>query len=331
MTKLAVLGGGSWGTSLADMLAGKGYDVALWIREPELVREIRIKGENTWFLPEVKLNSGLQVSDDPQEVMRDADYFLVAIPSQFMRQGLGQVKGLFPERPVVVCASKGIELSTLKPMSKVIEEILEDKDPCYASLSGPSFAREVSQGLPTAVSLGCADIELGRKLQDLISTDYFRVYANSDYKGVELGGALKNIIAIATGISDGLSFGHNARAALITRGLAEIARLGVVLGGEERTFMGLSGMGDLVLTCTGDLSRNRQVGLKLGQGQTLDQILSESRSVAEGVKTTESVRHLSLKIGVDMPITEQVFQVLFKGKDPGHGVKSLMTRGLKME
>ncbi len=331
MIRIAVLGGGSWGTTLANMLSLKGLDVGLWVREKELVDEIRRTGENSLFLPGVKLDSRLKVSQDQPEVMQDADYFLVAIPTQFMRQALEAAKDLFPQSPAIICASKGVELATLKPMSAVVQESLEGKNPGYAILSGPSFAGEVSRKLPTAVSLGCQDQDLGRRVQDVMSTDFFRVYANPDYKGVELGGALKNIMAIAAGISDGLEFGHDARAALITRGLVEMARLGVALGGREKTFMGLSGMGDLVLTCTGDLSRNRQVGLKLGRGMTLDEILEGSRMVAEGVKTTESVRQLARKMGVDMPITEQVYQVLFAHKDPRTAVQDLMTRDLKME
>ena len=331
MTRVAVLGGGSWGTTLANMLSEKGLDVGLWIREKELVDEIRQTGENSLFLPGIKLDSRLNVSQDLAEIMQGAAYFLVAIPTQFMRQALEGAKDLFPKNPVIICASKGVELATLKPMSAVVQESLQEKEPRYAIISGPSFAGEVSRKLPTAVSLGCQDAELGGRVQDIMSTDFFRVYANPDYKGVELGGALKNIMAIAAGISDGLEFGHDARAALITRGLVEMARLGVALGGREKTFMGLSGMGDLVLTCTGDLSRNRQVGLKLGRGMTLDEIVEGSRMVAEGVKTTESVWHLARKMRVDMPITEQVYQVLFQGKDPRTGVQDLMTRDLKME
>jgi len=331
MTRIAVLGGGSWGTTLAGMLSAKGHETGLWVREPELVREIKNTGENSWFLPGFKLHERLMVSAELREIMQGADYFLLAIPTQFLRQMLQKAWEFFPENPVVICASKGVELGTLKPMSEMVAETLQGRNPRYAVLSGPSFAKEVSSRLPTAVSLGCEDVQLSRQLQDVLSTDFFRVYANPDYRGVELGGALKNIMAIAAGISDGLEFGHDARAALITRGLVEMARFGVALGAREKTFMGLSGMGDLVLTCTGDLSRNRQVGLKLGRGMTLEQILSGTRMVAEGVKTTESVWHLARRIHVDMPITQQVYQVLFQDKDPRQGVEDLMTRDLKME
>ncbi|MFP4083677.1 MAG: NAD(P)H-dependent glycerol-3-phosphate dehydrogenase [Desulfonatronovibrio sp.] len=331
MTKIAVLGGGSWGTTLANMLCVKGLRVGLWVRERELVNEIKVKNENTWYLPGVKLSPELMVSDEAGGIIQGSDYILVVIPCQFMRGVLESLRDVFPENPVVICASKGVELATLKPQSSVISEALAAKNPKYAVLSGPSFADEVSRRLPTAVSLGCQDVELGRALQDVMSTEFFRVYANPDFRGVELGGALKNIMAVAAGISDGLEFGNDARAALITRGLVEMSRFGVALGGKEKTFMGLSGMGDLVLTCTGDLSRNRQVGLALGRGKTLDDILAEKRTVAEGVKTTESVYKLSRELGVDMPITGQVYNVLFEKKDPRSAVEELMTRELKSE
>ncbi|MFW5730382.1 MAG: NAD(P)H-dependent glycerol-3-phosphate dehydrogenase [Desulfonatronovibrionaceae bacterium] len=329
--KAAVIGGGSWGTTLADMLCRKGYQVRLWVREEGLAQEISDRHENTWYLPGITLAPELQVDNDPRQIAQGADIYLVVVPCQFMRGVIQDFKEFMPDNPVVVCASKGVELATLKPQSMVVREALSGKNPRYAVLSGPSFADEVSRRLPTAVSLGCEDLSLGRKLQDMLSTDFFRVYANSDYKGVELGGALKNIMAIAAGISDGLQFGHDARAALITRGLVEMSRFGVSLGASRNTFMGLSGMGDLVLTCTGDLSRNRQVGLKVGQGSTLDEILSRTRTVAEGVKTTESVFCLSRELKVDMPITEQVHRVLFENKDPGTAVQELMTRELKIE
>ncbi len=331
MIRIAVLGGGSWGTTLADMLCRKGFEVGLWVREKELVKEISVKRENTWYLPGIKLSDRLFVSSEAGQVLKGSDYILVVIPCQFMRGVLESLRDIFPQNPVTICASKGVELATLKPQSSVINEALAGKNPRYAVLSGPSFAGEVSRRLPTAVSLGCEDIDLGRLLQDIMSTDFFRVYANPDYRGVELGGALKNIMAVAAGISDGLEFGLDARAALITRGLVEMSRFGVALGGRERTFMGLSGMGDLVLTCTGDLSRNRQVGLALGRGKTLADILAESKTVAEGVKTTESVYRLSQKLGVEMPITEQVYSVLFENKDPRSAVEELMTRELKIE
>ncbi len=330
--KIGVLGGGSWGTTLANMLAEKqDLEVELWVREPDLVDEIKEKRENSWYLPGIRLNDNLKVSSDLKEVVRYKDYYLVVVPTQFIRQTLTQVKDLFPMSPTIICASKGIEIASLSPLSKVIEESLAEKKPVYAILSGPSFAKEVSLKLPTAVSLGCANEQIGKRIQRIFSNNYFRVYYNSDYLGVELGGALKNVMALAAGIADGLGFGHDARAALITRGLAEMSRLGVALGARERTFMGLSGMGDLVLTCTGDLSRNRQVGLRLGKGEKLKEIIDSMRMVAEGVKTTEAVYKLAQKIGVDLPITSQVYAILYEGKDPREAVSKLMQRELKEE
>ena len=329
--RIAVLGAGAWGTTLADLLCRKGLPVRLWAREEDVVRSIREKRENSAFLPGVNLCPELLAGQDPAWALEKAEVVLVVIPSQFLRAGLTGLRGMLPKNPVIVCASKGIELDTLEPMSVVVTEALDGLNPRYAVLSGPSFANEVSRNMPTSVTLGCGDRELGRTLQGIFSTQYFRVYTSDDFRGVELGGAVKNVMAIAAGISDGLGFGHDARAALITRGLAEMSRLGLAMGAQAKTFMGLSGMGDLVLTCTGDLSRNRQVGLKLGQGQKLADIVAGTRSVAEGVKTTKSVFDLSKKLGVELPITEQVYRILYEDKDPALAVKDLMARSLKHE
>ena len=329
--KTAVLGGGSWGTTLANLLAKKGESVHLWVRNPHMAREMMTERVNTSYLPGVELSSDLRVTPDIGEALEGAGYFLLAVPSQYIRGVLSDHLDLFPERPVMICASKGVETGSLKPMSRVISEALEGRRPQYACLSGPSFADEVSRELPTAVSLGCEDRLLAHKIRDLFSTEYFRVYTTPDFKGVELGGAVKNIMAIAAGISDGLGFGHDARAALITRGLAEMSRLGRAMGAQERTFMGLSGMGDLVLTCTGDLSRNRQVGLKLGQGEKLHAILHDMHMVAEGVKTTLSVYELGREYGIDLPITGQVHAMLYEDKNPREAVQELMARTLKDE
>jgi glycerol-3-phosphate dehydrogenase (NAD(P)+) len=329
--RVAVIGAGSWGTTLANLLAEKGVDTALWVRENDLYAEMRHKGENAWFLPGIPLDSRLAILNDLEQSLLGRDVILLVIPSQFCRSALQQARAFLQKKPVIVCASKGIELESLAPMSKVVDESLKGLHPRYAILSGPSFAREVIQKLPTAITLGCAEKKLGGEIQSLMSTEYFRIYTNSDYKGVELGGAVKNVIAIAAGISDGLEFGLNARAALITRGLAEMSRLGEAMGGNRKTFMGLSGMGDLVLTCTGDMSRNRQVGLQLAQGKSLLDILGQMKMVAEGVKTTEAVYSLGQKLEVDLPITEQVYHVLYQGKDPRQAVLELMTRELKQE
>ncbi len=329
--RIVVIGAGAWGTTLANLLAGTRADTTLWVRESELADEMRSTRINTMFLPDFKLHSDLQIENDPATALAGRDVFLVVVPSQFIRSTLESFFDLLPENPIIICASKGIELNTMSPMSRVVAESLAGKNPRYATLSGPSFADEVSRELPTSVSLGCEDETLATQLQQLFSTPTFRVYTTADYRGVELGGAVKNVMAIAAGMADGLGFGHDARAALITRGLAEMSRLGVAMGASEHTFMGLSGMGDLVLTCTGDLSRNRQVGLKLGKGMKLDDIIDEMNAVAEGVKTTKSLHTLAQKLGVDLPITEQVYRILYKGKDPRKAVHDLMCRDLKQE
>lgn len=329
--RVAVIGAGAWGTTLANLLAGTGAETTLWVREPELAGKMKSTGVNSVFLPDFKLHPDLKIENDPATALSGREVFLMVVPSQFTRATLTAFADLLPDAPAIVCASKGVELNTMAPMSRVVAEALEGKNPRYASLSGPSFADEVCRNLPTSVALGCEHPDLAKKLQALFSTPSFRVYTTPDFLGVELGGAVKNVMAIAAGMSDGLNFGHDARAALITRGLAEMSRLGVAMGASERTFMGLSGMGDLVLTCTGDLSRNRQVGLKLGRGMKLDDIVSEMNAVAEGVKTTKSLHALAGKIGVDLPITEQVYRILYEGKDPATAVRDLMTRELKAE
>lgn len=328
---IAVIGGGAWGTTLANLLAGKGHATRLWVREAALAEEIQKKRENTWFLPGVSLAPGLQCRSELRSVCREAELVLCVVPCQYFRDILRQALEFLPVRPLLVCASKGIEQEGLKLMSEVVQEELTTLNPMYAVLSGPSFAKEVSRGLPTAVALGCADRATGARLQEVLSTTSFRVYFNPDFRGVELGGALKNVMAIAVGISDGLSFGADARAALITRGLAEISKLGLSLGARERTFMGLSGLGDLVLTCTGDLSRNRQVGLRIGRGESLEQILNGMQMVAEGVKTADAVCRLARHLGVETPISDQVAAVLFAGKRPDEAVHELMQRELKEE
>ncbi|MFW5489466.1 MAG: NAD(P)H-dependent glycerol-3-phosphate dehydrogenase [Desulfovibrio sp.] len=327
----SVLGGGSWGTALADLLAHNGHDVRLWLRKQELLDEIEKNRENTWYLPGLTLHEKLRATTDYGVALENTDCAMFVVPSQFFRGVLQEVKPLLPERPAILCANKGIELETMCTMSEVVEQTVGDLNPRYAMLSGPSFAQEVARRMPAAVALGCVHKRLGQDLQDAFSNDYFRVYTNPDFKGVELGGAIKNIIAIAAGIADGLDFGTNARAALITRGLAEMSRLGKAMGANPATFMGLAGMGDLVLTCTGELSRNRQVGLSLGKGRKLPDILSQMKMVAEGVKTTEAVRDLGRKLKVDLPITENVYEVLYNGKDPALAVRELMARDLKDE
>ncbi|UZP66219.1 NAD(P)-dependent glycerol-3-phosphate dehydrogenase [Desulfovibrio mangrovi] len=329
--KIAVIGGGSWGTALAQMLAGKGYDISLLVRQQHVADAIASTRMNSAYLPGVRLHANIRPTTDREEALSGASYFLFSVPCQFFRATLRDLKPFLPHGAVIVCSNKGIEVDSGKTVSEMVQEELGEIAPRYAMLSGPSFAADVVRGRPTAIVMGCADAELGRELREIFSTPSFRVYSCTDVRGVELGGALKNVIAIAAGMSDGMGFGDNARAALITRGLAEMSRLGEALGARPATFMGLSGMGDLVLTCTGDLSRNRRVGLRLGQGVPLSQILDEMHQVAEGVKTTQAVYALGCRLGVELPITNAMHAVMFGGKAPQAAWQELMTRELKEE
>ncbi len=329
---IAVIGAGSWGTTLANLLAKKGHDVTLWAHEPEVAQEMAEQGINTPFLPGIPLSPRLRFTNSLQEAAEGKRMLVFVVPSQVVR---GVVQAILPSLPkdaLIVSASKGIELETLRLVSQIYEELLPGElFAKFAALSGPTFAREVAQEMPTAVVAAAAEAKVAKHVQKTFTTGYFRVYTNDDVTGVELGGAIKNVIAIAAGISDGLGFGHNTRAALITRGLAEMTRLGLALGARSSTFAGLAGMGDLVLTCTGDLSRNRSVGMKLGRGMKLAEILGEMRMVAEGVKTTESACNLAKRLKVDMPIAEKTFQVLYHDKPAREGVIELMSRDLKAE
>lgn len=329
--RMTVLGGGSWGTALAHIMAEKGVPTTLLLRDEELVRAIVETRQNPRYLPGCPLSSRLNASADPASALAGTNVLLLATPCQFMRRALESIAPHLPGHVTVVCASKGIEVATLKRMSEVVSDVLPDLVGRYAILSGPSFAREVIEGKPTAVVLGCADAALGKKLRGFFSTERFRVYSSTDVAGVELGGAVKNVMAIAAGLCDGLQLGDNARAALITRGLAEMSRLGAVMGARPSTFMGLSGMGDLVLTCTGGLSRNRQVGLRLAAGESMPAIVADMRMVAEGVKTTEAVCQLGKELRVDLPLSEATSRVLSDGAAPGDVVRELMTRALREE
>jgi len=329
---IAVIGAGSWGTTLADLLAKKGHAVTLWAYEPELVQEMRQNRENNLYLPGIKLAENLRFTNDLEEAYTGCTMVLCVVPSQLVRRVMGNSLPFLPPDTVLVSASKGIELDTLCTVSEIYREILPPElFARFAALSGPSFAREVAQEMPTAVTVAAGSEEVAHRVQQAFNSSFFRVYRNEDVVGVELGGAIKNVIAIAAGISDGLGFGHNTRAALITRGLAEMTRLGVAMGAQASTFAGLAGMGDLVLTCTGDLSRNRSVGIQIGQGRQLAEILGEMRMVAEGVKTTESAYNLARKMGVEMPIIDQMYQMLYQDKPARQAVLELMTRNLKAE
>ena len=330
--RIVVIGACSWGTTLANLLAKKGFTTALWVYEEELIPSIATRKENHLYLPGIELDGNIVPTGSLQEACHNKDIILNVTPSQIVRQILQQIRDYLSPQAVLISASKGIENTTLLTMSEVIREVLSLHDGSrIAVLSGPSFALEVSREIPTAVTIASENQERAQQLQQVFSTPYFRVYTNSDVVGVELGGSLKNVIALAAGISDGLRFGYNTRAALITRGLAEISRLALKMGASPLTLSGLSGLGDLVLTCTGELSRNRTVGIKLGEGVKLDQILKDMKMIAEGIKTTRSTYDLSRKLNVPMPITEQVYNILYQGKDPKEAVTELMTRDLKVE
>lgn len=321
--KIAVLGAGAWGTALAVSLAGR-HEASLWMRSASQVAEMASSRINQRYLPDVKLPPSLRLESNLESLLKHTEMVLAVVPSCGLRALLRDVNVLAPGVPVV-WACKGFEEGSRKLPHQVAGDELHPDTP-RGVLSGPSFAREVALGLPTALTLASLDETFARQVALALHSHHLRVYASRDIMGVELGGAVKNVLAIAAGISDGMGFGHNARAALITRGLAEITRLGLALGGRQETFMGLAGMGDLILTCTGDLSRNRQVGLQLAQGKTLADVLGGLGHVAEGVNTAREVLLLSQQHGVEMPITEAVYQVLYQRLAPRTAVESLLNR-----
>jgi glycerol-3-phosphate dehydrogenase (NAD(P)+) len=330
-TRVAVVGAGSWGTALASLLAKQGHDVTIWSFEAEVVDQIGA-GENGKYLPGVRLPESLTASGDLAATVTPADFVLSVSPSQFVHRVMSDVVEHIRDEAIVISASKGIELSTLRTMDEVLGSLLRPAQmEGFTVLSGPSFAKEVALESPTAVVAASRRPDAARRVQQLFQTPYFRVYTNPDVIGVELGGALKNVIAVAAGAGAGFGLGHNTLAALITRGLAEIKRLGLAMGGQPATFSGLAGMGDLVLTCTGELSRNRTVGFRLGRGESLDSILGEMTAVAEGVKTAESVRDLAARYGVEMPISEEVYGMLVLGRSPEEAMRNLMERDPKPE
>jgi glycerol-3-phosphate dehydrogenase (NAD(P)+) len=329
--KVGVVGAGSWGTALAALLSRRGHAVTLWSFEPEVVESINDAHENP-YLAGVALPESLVGTSDLADTVRGAELVLSVSPSQFVRSVMSDAGAAIPEGALLVSASKGIELHSLKRMDEVLAEVVPTPVmERFAVVSGPSFAAEVAVEVPTAVVVGGRTEAVAAEVQAAFQTEYFRVYTNTDVVGVELGGALKNVIALAAGVTAGLGLGHNTMAALITRGLAEIRRLGVAMGAQTATFSGLAGMGDLVLTCTGSLSRNRTVGYRLGQGETLDDILADMTAVAEGVKTAEAVYELARRHGVEMPISEQVYRIVHEGKSPSQALRTLMLRDPKPE
>lgn len=328
---IGVVGAGSWGTALAAMVAEKGLPVTLWAYERQLVESISTKHLNPLFLPEVDLPQALTCTGDIRQAVAAKRIVLWVTPVKAFRTLFAQ--GLSESSPgtIHVCASKGIENDTLETVSQMAADIARGRELAFAVLSGPSFAHDVARRMPTAVVIASQDQASAAVVQEALATPYFRTYTSNDVVGVEIGGSLKNVIAVASGIVEGLGLGHNTRAALITRGLAEMMRFGAFLGADPLTFSGLSGIGDLVLTCTSTQSRNYSVGLQLGRGKKLDDILSHMNMVAEGVYTTRSAYALSRRHGIDMPIVAEIYQILFEGKPAQQAVKALMGRDLKKE
>ena len=329
---ISVIGAGAWGTALARLLATKGLRVRLWAYEPQVVETIQSSRENSLYLPHFSLPESLEVTGDLTGSVRETDLILLAVPSHAMGTIVGRLQPTLTRPIPVTIATKGIQEDSLRLMSQVVEESLSIAwKPFLTVLSGPSFALEVSQGKPTTTLLAGMNSDLVLALQPVFMAPHFRVYAGGDIIGAQIGGALKNVMAIAAGIVDGLELGLNTRAALITRGLAEMIRLGVAMGAEVSTLYGLSGLGDLVLSCTGSLSRNYNVGLHLGRGSKLDAILSSTPTVAEGVRTTRAATSLAHKHGIEMPIVQGIYGVLFEGTDPLQAVNNLMSRSAKSE
>ncbi|MFW6162742.1 MAG: NAD(P)H-dependent glycerol-3-phosphate dehydrogenase [Planctomycetota bacterium] len=328
--RITVIGDGGWGTALALLLEGRGHAVRLWGAFPEYIDEMRFRRENRKFLPGIPLPMSVELCADLSAAVEGVEVLVAAVPTVYLRDVLGRLAECYPSRTPVVSVAKGIETDTLLRPTQIIADVLGRRVPLVA-LSGPSHAEEVARGLPTTVTAASRNLARARRIQGLFMTDRFRVYAHSDIVGVELGGAMKNVIAIAAGICDGLELGDNAKAALLTRGLAEMTRLGMALGARRYTFAGLAGVGDLVTTCMSPYGRNRAVGVQIGQGRTLEDILAGMEQVAEGVRTAQSVRALARRAGVEVPITEQVHRILFAGKDPRRAVSDLMARAAKDE
>lgn len=330
MSRIAIIGAGAWGTGLSIVLGRKGmHDVRLWAREPEVRQAISSKRVNELFLPGQSVSENLFVTGDLAEALRDVEILLSVIPSQHCRSLFYQMFPYLKPETLIVSATKGLEETTLLRMTQVISETMQASGfkPRLGALSGPSFALEAARGDPTAIAIASTDDELAERVQHDFSDPRFRVYRNEDVTGVELGGALKNVIAIAAGVCHGLNFGHNSIAALITRGLAEMTRLVVAYGGRQETMAGLAGLGDLVLTCTGDLSRNRSVGVELGRGRKLAEIVAGMHgSVAEGIFTTNAAIGLARACSIEMPITEQIHAILHNDKSPRDAIHELMTR-----
>jgi glycerol-3-phosphate dehydrogenase (NAD(P)+) len=330
--RIAVLGAGSWGTTLAILLTDNSHDVTLWSYRESDAERMRATRENPSFLPGIHIPDAVTITTDLIAASRDAQLLVGAVPSQFLRGVMARLRGQIAADTVIVNVAKGIENGTLMTMSEMIRDTFPGLPrERIATLSGPSHAEEVSRKIPTTVVAASESLEIARLVQAAFMVPYFRVYASDDIRGVEMGGSLKNVIAIAAGIVDGANLGDNTKAALMTRGIAEIARVGVAMGAHVRTFSGLSGIGDLMVTCMSRHSRNRHVGVEIGKGRKLPEILAEMVMVAEGVATTQSAHDLARRVGVEVPIVDQVYKILFEGKDPLKACHDLMTRDPKGE
>ncbi|WP_182707809.1 NAD(P)H-dependent glycerol-3-phosphate dehydrogenase [Thermomonospora cellulosilytica] len=331
MTKAAVLGAGSWGTTFAKVLHDAGTEVIVCARRPEIAEQINERHENTQYLPGITLPEGLRATADPAEALDGADLVVLAVPCQTLRENLHAWRPLLPGDAVLVSLMKGIELGTGRRMSEVIAEVTDAPADRIAVVCGPNLAREIAAGQPGAAVAACVDERTAQRIQAACMTSYFRIYTNTDVVGCELGGAVKNVIALCVGIAVGLGFGDSTRALLMTRGLAEIARLGAALGADEHTFAGLAGLGDLVGTCSSPLSRNRTFGENLGRGMTLEETIAVTKQTAEGVKSSEAVLELARKHNVEMPITEVVAAVMHHGMSIAEAASLLMSRSPKPE
>jgi glycerol-3-phosphate dehydrogenase (NAD(P)+) len=329
---VAVLGAGGWGTTLSILLSRNGHNVALWEFNKEYAETLEEYRENFYFLPKVKIPKSVKITNDLDFALNNKLLVLITTPTQFIRSSFEQLKNYDFRNKIIVSASKGIENNSLMLVSEILEDIFKKiKKKNISCLSGPSHAEEVSRKIPTAVVCGCENLSVAKIVQNVFANNYFRVYSSHDLIGTEIGGALKNVIAIAAGINDGAGFGDNTKAALMTRGIIEIMRLGLLMKARKETFFGLSGIGDLIVTCSSKHSRNRFVGEQIGAGRKLNSVLKEMKMVAEGVATTKSAYQLSKKLKIDLPITEQVYEILFKNKSPKLATYQLMVRKLKKE
>ena len=326
---ISILGGGSWGTALSKLLSENGHNVTVWLRNEAQARDLSQNRVNIKYLPEVKIPENVVFTSNINEAAKKAEILLLVIPTQMVRGVLKQIKDEYKDNKIIINASKGIEIGTMKLVSDIVKE--ETKNSVFAVLSGPSHAEEVGLSMPTAITVACEDKDVAEEIQDIFMSEYFRVYTNEDVKGAELGGALKNIIALGAGISDGVGYGDNAKAALMNRGIVEIARLGIAMGADIHTFYGLTGIGDLIVTCTSKHSRNWNAGYMIGQGLSKDEAIKKVGMVVEGITTTYAAYKLSRKLNVDMPIVDAMYDILENKADVKETVNKLMLRDKKEE